>query len=118
MAKQKNDYTAKQIKVLKGLDAVRRHPAMYVGDTGTRGLHHIVNEVIDNAIDEVFAEECDRIELIIHPGDIIEVTDNGVACTAWAFPAPMLSPSGWKWRSAATATNTSSATNAACPLAR
>jgi len=76
MAKE-SSYTAKQIKVLKGLDAVRRHPAMYIGDTGIRGLHHIVNEVIDNAIDEVFAEKCDRIELVIHPGDVIEVADNG-----------------------------------------
>ncbi len=75
--KKKDDYTAKQIKVLKGLDAVRRHPAMYVGSTGPRGLHHIVNEVIDNSIDEVFAEECSKIEVIIHPGDIVEVSDDG-----------------------------------------
>ncbi len=76
MAK-KNDYTAKEIKVLKGLEAVRRHPAMYVGTTGSRGLHHTVSEVVDNSIDEVFAGECDKIDVTIHPDDIVEVADNG-----------------------------------------
>ncbi len=75
--KKKNDYTAREIKVLKGLDAVRRHPAMYVGTTGLRGLHHVVSEVIDNSVDEVFAGECDKIEVTIHPGDIVEVADDG-----------------------------------------
>ncbi len=75
--KKKNDYTAREIKVLKGLDAVRRHPAMYVGTTGLRGLHHVVSEVIDNSVDEVFAGECDEIEVTIHPGDIVEVADDG-----------------------------------------
>lgn len=76
MAK-KSRYTAKQIQVLKGLEAVQRRPAMYIGTTGRRGLHHIVNEVVDNSIDEHFAGECDEIEVIIHPDGTIEVTDNG-----------------------------------------
>lgn len=76
MAK-KNAYTAKQIQVLKGLEAVQRRPAMYIGTTGRRGLHHILTEVVDNSIDEYFAGECDNIDVVIHPGDIVEVTDNG-----------------------------------------
>ncbi len=76
MAK-KNSYTAKQIQVLKGLEAVRRRPAMYIGSTGPRGLHHIINEVIDNSIDEFFAGECDKIDVILHPGHVVEVVDNG-----------------------------------------
>ncbi len=74
---RKEAYTAAQIRVLKSLEAVRRRPAMYIGSTGTRGLHHIVYEVVDNSIDEAFMDACDRIMVTIHPGDIIEVVDNG-----------------------------------------
>ncbi len=70
-------YTAKDIRVLKGLEAVRQRPAMYIGSTGPRGLHHILYEVIDNAIDEVFAGACDKIEVILHPDGSAEVIDNG-----------------------------------------
>ncbi len=70
-------YTAAQIRVLKSLEAVRRRPAMYIGSTGSRGLHHIVYEVIDNSIDEAFMERCNRIEVTIHPDNVVEVADNG-----------------------------------------
>ncbi|MFW5867529.1 MAG: DNA gyrase/topoisomerase IV subunit B [Armatimonadota bacterium] len=77
MAKNKRDYTAKSIQVIKGLEAVRRRPAMYIGSTSERGLHHILYEVIDNSIDEVFAESCDRIDVTLHDDGSISVEDNG-----------------------------------------
>jgi DNA gyrase subunit B len=76
-AKGSQTYTAQGIQVLKGLEAVRKRPAMYIGDTGLRGLHHLVYEVVDNSIDEAMVGYCDRIDVAIKPGEIIEVADNG-----------------------------------------
>ena len=73
---QKN-YTAKNINVLKGLEAVRKRPAMYVGDVSSRGLHHLINEVVDNSIDEALAGYNDSINIIINKDGSVSVEDKG-----------------------------------------
>ena len=76
-SKDASEYRAEQIKVLEGLEAVRKRPAMYIGSTGAPGLHHLVYEVLDNSIDEALAGYCNTVAVRVHIDNSVTVIDNG-----------------------------------------
>ena len=91
MEKYNHKYGAEQIQVLEGLEAVRKRPGMYIGSTSVRGLHHLVYEIVDNCVDEAMAGYCTEINVIIEPGNIISVEDNGRGIPVEIHPKTLIS---------------------------
>src|SRR5207247_4894417 len=86
MPETQNRYTAADIQVLEGLEAVRRRPSMYIGSTDERGLHHLVYEIVDNYIDETMAGFCDHIDIVIMPDGSVRVSDNSSGILIYKQP--------------------------------
>ena len=91
MEKFEHEYNADQIQVLEGLEAVRKRPGMYIGSVSVRGLHHLVYEIVDNAVDEALAGYCTEIKITIEKGNIIRVEDNGRGIPVDIHPKTKLS---------------------------
>jgi len=91
MEKYEHEYGAEQIQVLEGLEAVRKRPGMYIGSVSVRGLHHLVYEIVDNCVDEALAGYCKNINIVIEPGNIISVEDDGRGIPVEVHPKTKIS---------------------------